>query len=64
MNSGIFPLEIMLGCGMTGMSYIMKQLENAIQYYDATNNLMTVDLEHCPMGTKFLLCREEVLRPK
>ena len=30
MNSGIFPLEIMLGCEMTEMSYIMKQLENAI----------------------------------
>ena len=30
MNSGIFPPEIVLGCGMTEMSYIMKQLENAI----------------------------------
>ena len=30
MNSGIFPTEIMLGCGTTEMSYIMKQLENAI----------------------------------
>ena len=30
MNSGIFPPEILLGCGMTEMSYIMKQLENAI----------------------------------
>ena len=30
MNSGIFPPEIMLGCGMTEMSYIMEQLENAI----------------------------------
>ena len=30
MNSGIFPLEIMLGCEMTEMSYIMKELENAI----------------------------------
>ena len=24
------PAEIMLGCGMTEMSYIMRQLENAI----------------------------------
>ena len=30
MNSGIFPPEIMLGCGMTEMSFIIKQLENAI----------------------------------
>ena len=30
MNSGIFPPEIMLGCGMTEMSYIMKQQESDI----------------------------------
>ena len=30
MNSGIFQPEIMLGCRITEMSYIMKQLENAI----------------------------------
>ena len=30
MISGIFLLEIMLGYGMREMSYIMKQLENAI----------------------------------
>ena len=30
MNSGILPLEIVLGCGMTGMLYITNQLNNAI----------------------------------
>ena len=25
---------------------------------------MTVDVEHCPMGTRFLLCKDKVLRPK
>ena len=25
---------------------------------------MTVDVEHCPMGSRFLLCKENVLRPK
>ena len=64
MNLGIFPLEIMLGCRMREMSYIMKQLEKCYQYHDATNSLMTVDTEHCPMGTRFLLCKDKVLRSK
>ena len=64
MNSGIFPPEIMLGFGTTEMSYIMKQLENAISIHDATNSLMTSRCtEHCPMGTRFLLCKDKVLRP-
>ena len=25
---------------------------------------MTVDVEHCPMGTRFLLCKDKVLRPR
>ena len=25
---------------------------------------MTVDVEHCPMGTRFLICKDKVLRPK
>ena len=25
---------------------------------------MTVDVEHCPMGTRFLPCKDNVLRPK
>ena len=34
------------------------------QYYDITNSIMTVDVEHCPMRTRFLLCKEKVLRPR
>ena len=60
MNSYIFQLEIMVDCGMTEMSYIMKQLENAINVIMP----LTVDVEHCPMGTRFLLCKDKVLRPK
>ena len=25
---------------------------------------MPVDVEHCPMGTRFLLCKDKVIRPK
>ena len=25
---------------------------------------MTVAVEHCPMGTRFLLCKDKMLRPK
>ena len=25
---------------------------------------MTVDVEHCPMGTRLLLCKDKVLRSK
>ena len=34
------------------------------QYHDVINSLMTVDVEHCSMGTRFLLCKDKVLRPK
>ena len=34
------------------------------QYHYATNSIMTVDVEQCPMGTRFLLCKDKVLRPK
>ena len=34
------------------------------QYHDATISLMTVDIEHCLMGTRFLLFKDKVLRPK
>ena len=34
------------------------------QYHYATNSLMTVDVEHCPMGTGFLLCNCKMPRPK
>ena len=34
------------------------------QYHNATNSLMTVDAELCPMRTRFLLCKDKVLRPK
>ena len=34
------------------------------QYHNATNSLMTIDVEHCPMGTRFLLCKDKVLRQK
>ena len=27
------------------------------QYHDATDSTMIVDVEHCPMGTKFLFAR-------
>ena len=29
------------------------------QYHDATNSLMAVDVEHCSIGTRFLLCKEK-----
>ena len=62
-NSDISPLEIMLGCGMTETSYIMKYLENANQFHNLTNSLRVVDVEHCPMGTSFLLYKDKLLRP-
>ena len=34
------------------------------QYYNTTNSLITVDVRHCPMGTRFLLCKDKVLSPK
>ena len=64
MYSGIFPPEIMLGCGMTEMSFSYEATRKCYQYHDATNSLMTVDVEHCPMGTRVLLCKDKVLRPK
>ena len=33
------------------------------QFQNATSSLMTVEVEHCPMGTGFLLCKDKVLRP-
>ena len=33
------------------------------QHHNATNSLMIVDVEHCPMGTRFLLCKDKVLKP-
>ena len=59
MNSNISQLEIMLGCGMTEMSSIMKHLK----ILPIPQCLRVVDVEHCPMGTRFLLCRDNLLRP-
>ena len=33
------------------------------QFHNTTNSLITVDVEHCPVGTRFLLCKDKVLRP-
>ena len=32
-------------------------------FNNATNSLISVDIEHCPIGTRFLLCKDNVLRP-
>ena len=37
---------------------------NCYQYHNATNSLMIVDVGYCPMGIRFLLCKDKVLRPK
>ena len=41
-----------------------EAVRKCYQYHNATNSLMTADVEHCPMETRFLLCKDEVLRPK
>ena len=33
------------------------------QFHNATNSLMTVHVQHVPMGTRFLLCKDKVFRP-
>ena len=33
------------------------------QFHNATKSLRVVDVEHCPMGTRFLLCKDKMLRP-
>ena len=33
------------------------------QFHNATNNLIIANVEHCPMETRFLLCKDKVLRP-
>ena len=32
------------------------------QFHNTTNSLMTVDVEHCPMEIRFLLCKDKVPR--
>ena len=34
------------------------------QYHDVINSLMRVNVEHCPQGTRILLCKDNVLMPK
>ena len=36
-----------------------EAIRKCYQYHDATNSIMRVDVEHCPMGTRFLLCKEK-----
>ena len=50
MNSGVFPPEIMLGCGMTEMSYIINQLEKAI------NIMMPLTVMTVPMQVQICMC--------
>ena len=38
--------------------YVRLWDDRNIIHHEAT------DIEHCPMGTRFLLCKEKVLRPK
>ena len=33
------------------------------QFHNATNSLMAINVEHCPMGTRSLLYKNKVLRP-
>ena len=41
-----------------------KATGKCYQYHKATNSIMTVDVEHCPMGTRFLLCKDKVSKAK
>ena len=42
----------------------LEATRECYQYHNATNSLMMVEVKHCPMGTRFLLCKDKVLSKK
>ena len=63
MNSDIFPPRDYVMLWDDRNIIYHEASRKCYQFHKVTNSLTVVDIEHCPMGTRFLLCKDRMLRP-
>ena len=62
MNSDISPLEIVRLWNVRNVIY-HEASRKCYQFHNATNRPTVVCVEHCTMGTRFLLYKDKLLKP-